>query len=422
MPRLDVAAAGRQGRMLHQVPGQLRHVIRAIRMRRAERGQRTRSHGVIAGRLRDARRLTDGALEVHVRPAGGERQAQREPPHRDRDAGAAEDDVAGQLRPRGDRAVHLEHGCREARGHERGIHDPEHDPGPPLTGGKVLAVHPTDILRSHPAGQAMEQRQVRMQVEPLHVQHAPVARLHQHGEAALAGTLADEELQVERVALVHHDVQPVQERVHIVRRDAVVHQLHPGVRIDLPDLARGELRLSRPDLVDRGADPVHVREVQAVVVGEPQHPERPLERERERDRVAHGQARDANLDRGQPVRLGARDLVPVAVEAELAELSGRQDVDEAAGPRVMDPAAPSIQGGARQEVRRPGVQFVSGQVDRRRARIHEIAELDCERVVLAPEGVARPQFGQACGICFNGRVQDEWRLVHVRTVVARGAR
>ena len=47
------------------------------------------------------------------------------------------------------------------------------------------------------AQKAVEDRPVRLQVEALDIENAPVAGLHQHRDAALAGHLAHEELHVE---------------------------------------------------------------------------------------------------------------------------------------------------------------------------------------------------------------------------------
>ena len=57
----------------------------------------------------------------------------------------------------------------------------------------------------------MQDLPLRLQIEPFHVQGAAVAGGHQNRDASRPRRLADEDLGVERVALLHEDVDAVEE-------------------------------------------------------------------------------------------------------------------------------------------------------------------------------------------------------------------
>jgi hypothetical protein len=70
------------------------------------------------------------------------------------------------------------------------------------------------------AQQPVEDRTVRFEVETLDVEHAAIARLHDHRYLTIAGRFTHEELHVERVALFNDEVESVEELAQVLRTNA----------------------------------------------------------------------------------------------------------------------------------------------------------------------------------------------------------
>ena len=90
--------------------------------------------------------------------------------------------------------------------------DESNDVGTFLCGREVR-----QLRRVHVTEKAVENRTIRFEVETLDVEHAAVARLHDHGDPTIARSLANEELHVERVALFDDEVEPVEELAQVLR-------------------------------------------------------------------------------------------------------------------------------------------------------------------------------------------------------------
>ena len=184
----------------------------------------------------------------------------------------------------------------------------------------------------------MEQRPLGLEVEALDVEHPAVRGRHHDRDALRARALAQQHLDLEPVALVD---RPRRRRPGTRRRrllDPAREQLHVHVGVELGDLARREHDLADADVGDAARDPVQVRQVEHVEVREPELAADALVHQGRHDRATDGQPRDGDLSR-QPVLLGRGDRVAVAVEAQLAVQLLRQDVDERAAPRVVEPHA-----------------------------------------------------------------------------------
>ena len=158
------------------------------------------------------------------------------------------------------------------------------------------------------------------------------------------------------------------------------------VRVDLPDLTGDDRGLVDADLVDGSADTVHVRQLELIEVGEAKDAADTLHRQRQGDRAAGGQADDPDVEPGQPIRLVVRDLVAVAVEAKLTELGRRQEVDELARPRKVDPPAVLDRSGVPPSSASTGLVDV-GRVSRRHAgreQCRQLSQLPADPVRLGP--------------------------------------
>ena len=311
VPRLDVAARRGEHRVLDDAQDLGGHVVDAIRVHLS----RLRVRGGLGGQRRCAgrRRAVVALLQIDEAAPRWQGLAEHKRPDRHRRARAAEDDVACELRPRRQRRAHLDHARRHPRREQVGVEELQHDrrsgtrpprpsalPAGRSTSSEVMPVHAP-----------VQQRAVRLEVEALDVEHAAVARLHDHGQAQLARALAQQDLHGDAVAFVDHDVDrgaelvvAQQEALDVVGRHAVRDDRDPEVGVDLGDLARGEDDLRQPDLVDARTDPVHVGQLETIEVREAQMAADALERERERDRVADRQPDDADRrgSRAAPAR------------------------------------------------------------------------------------------------------------------------
>ena len=207
-PRLDVA----------------RPTARAAPRRRSARpGRRSRAAGrpaaASAGRPRPRVTSTGprpsriSSTSKRTRPEGSS-PAQAEPPDRRGGGRRAERDLARQLRPSGDRSGPPRTATpRRATTTSRA-------PSSRTTYGAFSAVRQAGQLATSPCRRRRPWKigSVRLEVEALDVENAAVARLHDHRDAPFARRLADEELHVERVALLDDEVEPVEEPVEVLRR------------------------------------------------------------------------------------------------------------------------------------------------------------------------------------------------------------
>ena len=73
---------------------------------------------------------------------------------------------------------------------------------------------------------AMKDGAVRLEVKAFDVQDAAVTRLHDHGNPAITRRLADEEFDIQRVALFDDQIKPVNEAWQILIGDAFGERRH----------------------------------------------------------------------------------------------------------------------------------------------------------------------------------------------------
>ena len=168
-----------------------------------------------------------------------------------------------------------------------------------------------------------------------------MARRHDHRQPAARACSRRQHLHLQVVALVDDHVGAGDELARSsssstprgIRDDA-------DVGIELGDLARGQHDLAHADVGDAAGDPVEVREVEHVEVGQPQLAADALVRHRRDDRAPDRQARRRRRTAPPAARCSsARDRVAVAVEAQLAMQRLGQDVHQPAAPRIEDPRA-----------------------------------------------------------------------------------
>ena len=147
------------------------------------------------------------------------------------------------------------------------------------------------------------------------------------------------------------------------------------VGIELGDLARGEHDLVHADVGDAAGDPVEVREIEHVEVGEPQLAADALVRDRRHHRAADREAGHGDAQPRQPPLLVRRDRVAVAVEAQLAVQRLGQDVHQPAAPRIEDPRPEGRRLAAVQHALHRGAQPAPASSLARRAALDELLEL-----------------------------------------------
>ena len=224
----------------------------------------------------------------------------------------------------------------------------------------------------------MEQGTLGLAVEALDVQQPAVARVHDHRNAVKAGTLAGQELDVEAVALLHQHVEPAgahQELVEVVLIDTVWKAFHTQVRIDLGDLARRDIDLRHAQIVHSGAQAIEIGKIEGVEICQTDCTRAAFDGQSQGDGLADRQADDANALRSQYVAFRRRDLVKVAIGAQLDELGLVEQMHQAERPRVVGPNP--ILGGrpATDQPRRVRRQFGTGQFALRVANPRELLQL-----------------------------------------------
>ena len=185
----------------------------------------------------------------------------------------------------------------------------------------------------------MEERSLRLEVEALDVEDAPVAGLHQHGDPALPGRLADEELHVERVALLDDQVEPVEEGAEVVGRDplGIVTATRRYGSIS-PIRRAATTALFTPRSRTLAGNAVEVGQLDGVEVGQPKLAGQALHGQDVGDRVAGAEADHADAQGPLPGLLGAGELVAVAVEPQRAERTRAEQPHHGPPPGVVDPA------------------------------------------------------------------------------------
>jgi len=166
----------------------------------------------------------------------------------------------------------------------------------------------------HAGEQPVEDGTLRLEIEPLDVEHAAIAGLHHDRDPPIARGLSDKELHIERVAFLDDEVEAVEERAEVLLGDALRGDRHLKVRIDLGDPSGCDDRLVDTEVEHRTGDPVEVRELEGVEVGEAELAGQPLHGHRVRDRVPRAETDDADAQRSLERLLLPRQLVPVPVE------------------------------------------------------------------------------------------------------------
>src|SRR5262249_29580693 len=125
---------------------------------------------------------------------------------------------------------------------------------------------------------------------------------------------------------------------------------------------------------------VEVGQIQPIEVREAELPARSLEGDGEGDRLTDRQTHDADSLAAELRLLRPRDLVPVAVGAELDELLLVEHVDEPARPRVVDPDAVSIERLAADVLAHEPPELLAAELAARVSRPDQVLDLGGDRV------------------------------------------
>ena len=151
-------------------------------------GRRLRRGGIVE--------CVEAVRHVDAEPAGRQLLAEADPPDRVGDQRRAQGDLGDQLWPGGQGGADLDEGCRHPGRQPGAVHHAQR------VGDLVLAGQFGQLGQVDIAEQAVQDRPLRLEVEPLDVQQAAVAGGHQDGHTSRARRLADQDLGVQRVAFL----------------------------------------------------------------------------------------------------------------------------------------------------------------------------------------------------------------------------
>ena len=273
----------------------------------------------------------DDAGEVDVVAARLAPLAQQDAPGGVGDDGAAEHHCRRQLRPAAQRAAVLADRRRQL-GADRVAIDHLHDQRDALLRGQ-----PVQILRADSGQPTVEQRPAWLEVEPLDVEQAAVAGVHEDRDPPRSCVLTCGYLDVGRIAFLDEQVKVLEELIHHALGQSAGIDLDVKVRVNLENLPGRDHRLVHAQILHTAADPVQAGQSELVEVREPERAADPLHRAGDRRAVAYRQADDANPQPQQPLLIQRVQLAAVTVSAQLPVLLPRQHVDQAARPRVPHP-------------------------------------------------------------------------------------
>ena len=203
------------------------------------------------GRRRERRLAPVGGqlVEIGVEAPGAGELAERDPAHGVGHHRAAERDVGGELRPRRDRLLDLDHRRRRPIGEARRVEDPDH------VRDLLLGREAASVGRRDVAEQPVERRAIGLEIEALDVEHPAMARRHDDGPARGARVLAQAHLHLQVVAFVDDHVGARDELGDGRLLDPAGIGDDADVGIELGDLARGEHDLVHADVGDAARRP-----------------------------------------------------------------------------------------------------------------------------------------------------------------------
>lgn len=115
----------------------------------------------------------------------------------------------------------------------------------------------------------MEQRAARVEIVAFDVDQSAIAGFHDDRDTASAGTVADEDFDVEGVAFLDHQIQSVEEGIDRVFADSAGPGLDANIRIDFGNATLREDRFVHAQVKDGGGEAVEVGEVEIVEIGQP---------------------------------------------------------------------------------------------------------------------------------------------------------
>ncbi len=179
---------------------------------------------------------------------------------------------------------------------------------------------------------------MRVLVVSFDIDQSAIAAGHHHRNAPVPGCFTHRGLDVQRVAFLDHYVEAVEEAVDRVLGDAGCRHGDRQVGVEFGDPSRCHDRLVHADVEHGCRNPVQVRQLEGVEVGEPQFAAQSLGSQRVGDRVPDGQAHHTDPQSGQRVLLREGDHVAVAVQPQPAKSLRAGDGNDRPTPRVVRPA------------------------------------------------------------------------------------
>ena len=158
----------------------------------------------------------------------------------------------------------------------------------------VLVVQPGQGGGVESPEQPVEHGSVGFGVEAFDVDQTAVAGGHHHRQPVPACGFPDQRLDIEGVALLDHDVEPLEESVDAVCGHAAIIYAHSEIRVDLGDPASCHRGFVDAEVEDRCRHPVEVRQLQRVEVGQSQLSTQSLHRQRVGDGMSDAEPDDSD--------------------------------------------------------------------------------------------------------------------------------
>ena len=160
----------------------------------------------------------------------------------------------------------------------------------------------------------MQDRPLRLEVEPFHVDQAPIAGRHQHRNPPRPRPLSHDRLHVQRITFFDNDIQSVEKFVDGIQRQTRVHNLNRQIRIELGDSAGGHFSFVQPDVEYGRRHAVQVGKFKVIEIRQPKHAAQSLRRECVRDDMSSAQPGNTDTQFTQSRLLFRGDHISVAIQ------------------------------------------------------------------------------------------------------------
>ena len=271
--------------------------------------------------------------DVEAGPARRQVFAQSDSAHGLGDRGRSRRHITGYLWPRRQCAVDLQQRRGTARRQLLGVEEAQH------VRNLLPARHPRQRGRIHLAQQAVQDRPLRLEVEPFHVDQAPIAGRHQHRNPPGPRPLSHDRLHVQRITFFDNDIQSIEKFVDGIQRQSRVHNLNGQIRIELGDSAGGHFSFVQPDVEYGRRHTVQVGKFKVIEIRQPKHAAQSLRRKSVRDDMSSAQPGNTDTQFTQSRLLFRGDHVSVAIQPHRPKTPRAEHRHNRPPPGVIRPSA-----------------------------------------------------------------------------------